>query len=71
MRAAVRTKFRAHPDWRAELLATGDEELIENAPGDYYWGCGADGSGKNMLGRILMELRAELRSEGAGDADQP
>lgn len=71
MRAAVRAKFRAHADLRAELLATGDEELIENAPGDYYWGCGADGSGKNMLGRILMELRAELRSGGAGDADQP
>ena len=53
------------------LLATGDKELVENAPGDYYWGCGADGSGRNMLGRILMELRAELRGEGAGDADQP
>lgn len=61
MRAAVRAKFRAHADLRAELLATGDEELVENAPGDYYWGCGADGSGRNMLGRILMELRAELR----------
>jgi ribA/ribD-fused uncharacterized protein len=61
MREAVRAKFRAHADLRAELLATGDEELVENAPGEYYWGCGADGSGKNMLGRILMELRAELR----------
>ena len=60
-RAAVRAKFRTHADLRAELLATGDEELVENAPGDYYWGCGADGSGKNMLGRILMEVRAELR----------
>lgn len=71
MRAAVRAKFRAHADLRAELLATADEELVENAPGDYYWGCGADGSGKNMLGRILMEVRAELRGEGAGDAEQP
>lgn len=62
MREAVRAKFRAHADLRAELLATGDEELIENAPGDYYWGCGADGSGKNRLGQILMEVRAELRA---------
>lgn len=69
MRTAVRAKFRAHADLRAELLATGDVELVENAPGDYYWGCGADGSGKNMLGRILMEVRAELRSEGVGDVD--
>lgn len=63
MRKALRAKFRAHADLRAELLATGDEQLVENAPGDYYWGCGADGSGKNRLGQLLMELRAELRAE--------
>jgi ribA/ribD-fused uncharacterized protein len=62
MRAAVRRKFETHADLRAVLLGTGDEELVENAPGDYYWGCGADGSGRNMLGRILMEVRAALRS---------
>jgi hypothetical protein len=28
---------------------------------DYYWGCGADDSGKNMLGLILMEVREILR----------
>jgi hypothetical protein len=49
MRAAVRRKFEAHADIRAVLLGTGDEDLVENAPGDYYWGCGADGSGRNML----------------------
>jgi N-glycosidase YbiA len=60
MRTAVRATFRAHADLRAELLATGDAALVEHAPGDYSWGCGADGSGKNMLGQILMEVRAEL-----------
>jgi N-glycosidase YbiA len=43
------------------VLGTGDEQIVENAPGDYYWGCGVDGSGKNMLGTILMEVRASLR----------
>lgn len=62
MRAAVREKFRTHAGIREELLATGDVELIENAPSDFYWGCGADGSGKNMLGKILMEIREELQS---------
>jgi ribA/ribD-fused uncharacterized protein len=62
MRAAVRRKFETHADIRAELLSTGDEILVENAPGDFYWGCGADGSGRNMLGIILMEVRAELRA---------
>ena len=61
MRRAVLRKFERHADLRAILLATGDEEIVENAPGDFYWGCGADGSGKNMLGRILMETREILR----------
>jgi predicted NAD-dependent protein-ADP-ribosyltransferase YbiA (DUF1768 family) len=29
-----------------------------------YWGDGGDGSGKNMLGRILMEVREQLSTEG-------
>lgn len=62
MRQAVLAKFQTHADIRAILLGTGDEELIENAPSDYYWGIGADGSGKNMLGRILMETRVLLRN---------
>jgi len=61
MRRAVLRKFEAHADIRATLLATGDEELVENAPGDTYWGCGKTGTGKNMLGKILMETRDILR----------
>jgi ribA/ribD-fused uncharacterized protein len=66
MRRAVLRKFETHADLRATLLGTGDEEIVENAPGDYYWGCGSDGSGKNMLGQILMEVRAILREREAG-----
>lgn len=61
MRRGVLRKFETHADLRATLLGTGDEEIIENAPHDYYWGCGSDGSGKNRLGQILMEVRATLR----------
>ena len=61
MREAVRAKFTQHDDIRAVLLGTGDEVLIEAAPNDYYWGCGADGTGQNKLGLILMEIRDELR----------
>lgn len=63
MRQAVLAKFRTHADIRDVLLGTGDEELVENAPRDYYWGCGLDGSGKNRLGYILMEIRTLLREE--------
>ncbi len=61
MRRAVRRKFEVHAGLRVLLLDTGDEPIVENAPRDYYWGCGADGSGKNMLGTILMEVRDSLR----------
>lgn len=63
MRNAVLQKFRTHADIREILLATGDEFLVENSPIDYYWGCGKDGSGKNKLGLILMEVREILRNE--------
>ena len=63
MRKAVLQKFRTHADIREILLSTGDEMLVENAPGDYYWGCGKDGSGKNKLGQILMEVREVLCNE--------
>lgn len=61
MRKAVLRKFETHADLRDILLKTGDEEIVENAPGDYYWGCGKDGSGKNRLGHILMDVRAQLK----------
>lgn len=57
---AVLRKFETHQGLRAFLLSTGEEEIVESAPGDYYWGCGADGSGQNKLGKILMEVRGIL-----------
>ena len=31
--------------------------LIENVPHDNFWGCGYDGKGQNMLGKMLMQLQ--------------
>lgn len=61
MRQAVLCKFTTHADIREILLDTGNQEIIENSPIDWYWGCGSDGTGKNMLGIILMEVREILR----------
>lgn len=58
---AVRKKFQTHPHPRDMLLGTGEELIVENAPMDPYWGCGADGTGLNKLGKILMQVRDELR----------
>ncbi len=60
MREALEAKFTQHEDLRALLLSTGDAKLVEHTENDSYWGDGGDGSGKNMLGRLLMELRARL-----------
>jgi ribA/ribD-fused uncharacterized protein len=61
MTDAVRAKFEQHDDIRATLLGTGDAKLVEHTENDSYWGDGGDGSGKNMLGQILMRIREELR----------
>ena len=65
MRHAIAAKFAQHPDLRAMLIGTGDAVLMENSKKDYYWGCGADGTGKSMLGVLLMELRASLAGDGS------
>jgi ribA/ribD-fused uncharacterized protein len=62
MHDAVRAKFTQHDTLRALLLSTGDAKLVEHTENDSYWGDGGDGSGKNMLGRILMQVRDELRT---------
>jgi len=62
MRKAVAAKFEQHPDLAALLLATGDSVIVEHTEADAFWGDGGDGSGKNMLGRILMEIRTRLSS---------
>jgi len=67
MREALLAKFTQHDDLRAQLLATGNAQLIEHTSNDAYWGDGGDGSGKNRLGQLLMELRAELQ----GSASSP
>jgi ribA/ribD-fused uncharacterized protein len=67
MLEAVRAKFTQHADLRAALLGTGEAVLVEHTENDSYWGDGGDGSGKNRLGHILMQVRAELRrGEGEG-----
>lgn len=67
MREAVRAKFAQHDDIRELLLSTGDSQIVEHTANDSYWGDGGDGSGRNMLGRILMQVRNELSAE-TGDA---
>lgn len=54
-------KFTQHEDLKTILMGTGERYIVEDSPIDYFWGCGRDGSGKNVLGRLLMLLRHGYR----------
>jgi len=70
-------KFTQHADLKAELLSTGDAELIEvcgptkriclvlmvsqDSDKDAFWGVGSDRRGRNELGKALERLRTRLR----------
>ena len=61
MYQCVKDKFTRNLDLKQKLLDTDDEELIEgNTWNDTYWGI-CKGRGKNMLGKILMRVREELK----------
>lgn len=61
MDEALWCKFTQHSDLKAELLSTGDAELVEDSDKDAFWGVGADRRGRNELGKALERLRAKLR----------
>lgn len=72
MRAAVKAKVIQHPDILAKLQETGNRMIGEANARDSYWGIGTGPEtakaktpskwpGKNVLGKILMEIRGELK----------
>ena len=62
MLQVLRMKFSQNPEIAKELLATGDAILIKHTRNDDYWTDGGDGSGKNKLGLLLMQVREELKN---------
>lgn len=68
MRDILRAKARQHEYVRHKLLATGDRELVENSWRDGFWGWGPNRDGKNMLGRLWMKVRTELRKQESAAA---
>ena len=68
MHEAVLAKFTQHAELRATLLSSGNATIVEHTEKDRYWGDDGDGSGRNRLGQILMQVREELRPvPSAGD----
>ena len=62
----LRQKFTPGTALAEKLLATGDAHIEEgNHWGDVYWGT-VDGKGANHLGRLLMQVRDEVRAAQGG-----
>ncbi len=57
---ALRAKFTQHGRLKRLLLGTGTALLVEHTAKDVFWADGGDGSGRNRLGHLLMQLRTEL-----------
>ena len=79
VKTANRAKFEQNPELMEKLLATGDALLAEASPKDTIWGIGLDAAaaaetdpdqwpGQNLMGKILMELRAEFGEQRGGGA---
>ncbi len=74
VKRGVKAKFLQNRELLEILLDTGNKVLAECSPFDKKWGIGIDihdpdrfdtskWKGSNLLGRVLMEVREELRSE--------
>lgn len=67
MRRVLRAKFEQNVDLAVRLASTGEARLVEtgttNNAVNRLWG-EVDGKGENTLGKMLMELRAELQGPG-------
>jgi len=65
MKRVLQSKFSQHRDFGELLLSAGDARLVESTTVDNavnrFWG-EVNGVGRNTLGRLLMEIREELRS---------
>lgn len=61
MRRADAAKYAQNADLATLLLATGNAELIEDNPHEPFWSIGPDEFGHDWAGRVLMEVREQLR----------
>jgi hypothetical protein len=59
----VKKKFNQHKDIYQNLINTGLRPLIEHSKDNKFWSDGLDGKGRNMFGKILMDIRNKYYEE--------
>ena len=69
MRSIIKAKAEQVDEYRRDLLTSGKNIIAEAVPGEFFWSCGLskesikqpeDWPGKNMMGKLHMELREKL-----------
>lgn len=66
MKEILMCKFTQNKECNEALMKTGDAYLEERTKNDARWGSGSDspnGPGKNLLGKLLVEVREEIKAE--------
>ncbi|MBX4215712.1 NADAR family protein [Candidatus Parcubacteria bacterium] len=63
MKEILSEKVRQHSYVKKKLLESSDRTLIEDSWRDDFWGWGPNKDGKNHLGKLWMEVRAEARGK--------
>ena len=48
---------------KRQLLETRNAILLEDSKTDAFWGIGKKGTGRNMLGKLLMKIREEINKK--------
>lgn len=72
MKEVCLSKYTRSPYHKRQLLNTGTKELVEASPYDKVWGIGMskddngvedrrNWKGENLLGKVLMEVREEIK----------
>ena len=63
MEEILMKKFKQNLILKKILLETDNKVIIEHTKNDKFWGDGGDGSGENMLGKALMNVRNNLQND--------
>lgn len=61
MEEVITLKVQQHPDLRTLLMRTGTARIEYTDEHDEFWGTGRNGTGQNLLGKVMMRVREKFR----------
>ena len=69
MERIIRAKANQCQTFHNALQSTNSKLLIHNMETDSKWGCGKDGNGKNLMGKILMKVRHSISTNDTSSSN--